>query len=156
MLTRTIDFIKDKDRLASLHAQCFPQAWNAKTFADFAPTAQGLLLSINSADRENSRTTDVGFIIYTIAADQADLITLGVIPQSQQQGAGRFLMEQAFAHLKSLGVEKLFLEVATDNTAALALYKSTGFVQVGTRPNYYKNERGEITDAAVLHKKIVS
>ncbi len=109
-----------------------------------------------SLESEHSLIIDIGFIIYTIAADQADLITLGVIPQSQQQGAGRFLMEQAFVHLKSLGVEKLFLEVATDNAAALALYKSTGFAQVGTRPNYYKNERGEITDAAVLHKKIVS
>jgi ribosomal protein S18 acetylase RimI-like enzyme len=201
MHSRPIDFINDAEILAALHAQCFPKGWNAKTFADFAPTAQGLLLSINSTESEHSRTTDtnhpsypknfwtpacagdslgerihseripcegrgpvlsgfkggwydVGFIIYTIAADQADLVTLGIIPQSQQHGAGRFLIEQAFVHLKSLGVEKLFLEVAIDNAAALALYTRTGFVQVGTRPQYYTRTTGASTDAAVLLKTI--
>ncbi len=154
MHTRTIDFINDAEILASLHAQCFLKSWNAKTFADFAKTAQGLLLSMPSLESENSLTINIGFIIYAVAADQADLVTLGILPEHRQNGAGRCLIEQAFAHLKSLGVEKLFLEVATDNAAALALYKSTGFVQVGTRPQYYPQETGRSTDAAVLLKEL--
>jgi ribosomal-protein-alanine N-acetyltransferase len=156
MLTRPIDFIHDADILASLHTQCFPQAWNAKTFANFATTAQGLLLSVNAADSENSRTTNIGFVIYSIAADQADLITLGVIPQSQQQGAGRLLLEHAFLHLSGVGVKELFLEVSVQNAAALALYKRMGFLQVGTRPRYYEDEEGTFTDAAIFFKKVSS
>jgi ribosomal-protein-alanine N-acetyltransferase len=154
MHIQPIDFINDKDCLASLHAQCFPKSWSAKTFADFAKTAQGLLLSMPSPESEHSLIIDIGFIIYSIAADQADLITLGIIPQSQQQGAGRFLLAHAFEHLYSIGVKELFLEVATDNAAALALYKRTGFVQVGTRPQYYPQETGGFTDAVVLVKEL--
>ncbi len=154
MHTQPIDFINDADILASLHAQCFQKAWNEKTFANFSKTAQGLLLSIPSPESEHSLIIDIGFIIYSIAADQADLITIGIIPSSQQKGAGRFLMEQAFVHLKSLDVEKLFLEVAIDNAAALALYTRTGFVQVGTRPQYYPQETRDFTDAVILVKEL--
>lgn len=154
MYTIAIDFARDTHTLAALHTQCFSEAWDAKTFANFSQTAQGLLLSMPSPESEHSLAIDIGFIIYTIAADQADLITIGIIPHSQRNGAGRFLMEQAFAHLKSLGVEKLFLEVAIDNAAAFALYTRTGFVQVGTRPQYYPQETGDFTDAVILVKEL--
>jgi len=40
---------------------------------------------------------------------------------------------------------ELFLEVAADNVAAIALYKATGFVAVGRRKDYYQNKNA--TDA---------
>ena len=36
------------------------------------------------------------------------------------------------------GDATIFLEVRTDNAAAIALYESEGFVQVGLRKRYYR------------------
>ena len=44
------------------------------------------------------------------------------------------------------GATAMFLEVATGNAAALALYTGAGFVEVGRRRRYYADGR----DALVL------
>jgi ribosomal-protein-alanine N-acetyltransferase len=43
----------------------------------------------------------------------------------------------------------MFLEVAVDNVAALALYRSRGFEAVGRRPGYYSRPDGPI-DAMIM------
>jgi ribosomal-protein-alanine N-acetyltransferase len=55
-------------------------------------------------------------------------------------------MEAAAAFARASGAASLFLEVADDNVAALALYERLGFVTVGMRPNYYA--RGATSVAA--------
>ncbi|OBI27334.1 ribosomal-protein-alanine N-acetyltransferase [Mycobacterium sp. E1386] len=61
--------------------------------------------------------------------------TIGVDPAYQGQGTGRRLLDEllVFAHG---GV--VFLEVRTDNEAAIALYRSVGFEQIGLRRRYYR------------------
>jgi ribosomal-protein-alanine N-acetyltransferase len=47
-------------------------------------------------------------------------------------------------------VKRLFLEVAADNDAAVALYESLGFKIAGGRRAYYHRVGGENVDAVVL------
>ena len=54
---------------------------------------------------------------------------------------------------KARGVEIVFLEVAQDNTAALALYKTTGYDAIGMRKNYYKRAGGRVS-AVTLRKQL--
>ncbi|OBG72096.1 MULTISPECIES: ribosomal protein S18-alanine N-acetyltransferase [unclassified Mycobacterium] len=61
--------------------------------------------------------------------------TIGVDPAYQGRGIGRRLLEELLAFADG-GV--VYLEVRTDNEAALALYRSTGFEQVGLRRRYYR------------------
>lgn len=61
--------------------------------------------------------------------------TIGVDPAYQGRGIGRRLLEELLAFADG-GV--VYLEVRTDNAAALALYRSTGFEQVGLRRRYYR------------------
>jgi ribosomal protein S18 acetylase RimI-like enzyme len=44
----------------------------------------------------------------------------------------------------------MFLEVGTDNPAALALYTSLGFQRVGARKGYYASHSQSAGDALVL------
>jgi ribosomal-protein-alanine N-acetyltransferase len=44
----------------------------------------------------------------------------------------------------------VFLEVRPSNTAAVALYESLGFNEIGMRPGYYKTENGEREDALMM------
>jgi ribosomal-protein-alanine N-acetyltransferase len=61
--------------------------------------------------------------------------TIGVDPAYQGQGIGRRMLAELL-NFADRGV--VFLEVRTDNEAALALYRSMGFEQVGLRRRYYR------------------
>ena len=61
--------------------------------------------------------------------------TIGVDPAYQARGIGRRLLDQL---LDFAGGGVVYLEVRTDNEAAIALYRSVGFDQVGLRRRYYR------------------
>jgi [ribosomal protein S18]-alanine N-acetyltransferase len=61
--------------------------------------------------------------------------TIGVDPAYQGRGIGRRLLEDLLAFADG-GV--VYLEVRTDNEAAIALYRSVGFEQIGLRKRYYR------------------
>lgn len=61
--------------------------------------------------------------------------TIGVEPAYQGRGIGRRLLDDLLAFADG-GV--VYLEVRTDNEAAIALYRSAGFEQIGLRRRYYR------------------
>ncbi len=61
--------------------------------------------------------------------------TIGVDPAYQGQGIGRRLLDELLDFADG-GV--VYLEVRTDNQAAIALYRSAGFTQIGLRRRYYR------------------
>ena len=61
--------------------------------------------------------------------------TIGVDPAYQGRGIGRRLLDELLDFADG-GV--VYLEVRTDNEAAIALYRSTGFEQIGLRRRYYR------------------
>ncbi|MCV7194467.1 ribosomal protein S18-alanine N-acetyltransferase [Mycolicibacterium brumae] len=66
--------------------------------------------------------------------------TIGVDPDYQGRGIGRRLL----ADLLEFACDgPTFLEVRTDNAAAIALYESVGFETVGLRKNYYPGSRAD-------------
>jgi len=68
---------------------------------------------------------------------EASVHTIGVEPDSQGQGIGTALLLALLARADELEAP-VFLEVRTDNTAALALYERHGFERVGVRKRYYQ------------------
>jgi len=64
-----------------------------------------------------------------------EIHTIGVDPAYQGQGIGRRMMTDLLDYASDGTV---FLEVRTDNEAAIALYESLGFVNVGLRRRYYR------------------
>ncbi len=68
---------------------------------------------------------------------EAEVHTLGVDPRHQGRGLGRALLRALLARADRFGAET-FLEVRTDNQAAIGLYEAHGFEQVGVRKRYYQ------------------
>ena len=64
-----------------------------------------------------------------------EIHTIGVDAAYQGQGIGRQLLT---ALLEYANGGTIFLEVRTDNEAAISLYESVGFVRVGRRRRYYR------------------
>lgn len=68
--------------------------------------------------------------------DQAELLNIAVDPACQGQGIARRLMQHFMAELPR-PLTEVFLEVRESNAAAIALYDSLGFNEIGRRENYY-------------------
>jgi [ribosomal protein S18]-alanine N-acetyltransferase len=68
---------------------------------------------------------------------EAEVHTIGVAPEHQRRGAGRALLRALLAHADEHRATT-FLEVRTDNEAAIALYRNHGFEVVGLRKRYYQ------------------
>lgn len=80
------------------------------------------------------------FIVFRVAGGIVDICYLETVDQYRRQG----LMAQLLRRLISLQGKnsEIWLEVGEGNHAARQLYSLFGFVQVGTRPEYYAN--GEV------------
>ncbi|MDG3008936.1 ribosomal protein S18-alanine N-acetyltransferase [Rhodococcus sp. D2-41] len=63
--------------------------------------------------------------------------TIGVDPAQQGRGIGRLLLDDLLAAADARG-GPVWLEVRTDNEAAIGLYRSAGFELMGLRKRYYR------------------
>ncbi len=136
--------------IAEMHVTLFDPAWSAAS-------VQKLLEHPGSSSligKHGFPKQSVGFILAQIAADEAEILSIGVIGPWQRKGLGMRLIEAASRSFKRASVSKVFLEVAADNDAALGLYRKAGFEQVGTRPGYYQRGDGAAVDALQLAKSI--
>jgi ribosomal-protein-alanine N-acetyltransferase len=89
----------------------------------------------------------VGHGIISAAGGQADLLTIAIDPAQQGKGLGRQLLEHIELRAEALGADTLFLEVRESNTAAIKLYETAGFNELGRRNNYYPAANGGKEDA---------
>jgi ribosomal-protein-alanine N-acetyltransferase len=135
----------DAAAAAVCHAASFAKAWDANAIA--AHIDKDLALGAFNPDL-------CGFVILSHAADQAEIITLAVLPALRRAGLARGLVDAAFKALKQRGAAVVFLEVAEDNQAAIGLYRASGFVPMGRRPAYYKRAGGRV--AALTYRKNLS
>jgi ribosomal-protein-alanine N-acetyltransferase len=124
-----------------LHRSAFTRqrSWSAREFE--------VLLSQPSTVLTSTRN---GFGIIRVIEPEAELLTLAVAPSAQRNGLGTRLVTTLLASAQAFGATETFLEVAADNSAALALYNRAGFTRTGTRPNYYRYPDGGIEDAILL------
>jgi [ribosomal protein S18]-alanine N-acetyltransferase len=131
--------------VARIHAVLFDPPWDhAAILKLLEHPAAAALVATAGMKREPA-----GFILAQIAADEAEILSVGVAPQWQRLGLGRRLVEGLIRAAHRAEVRRLFLEVAADNDAALRLYRSLDFRPVGVRPKYYK-KGGQMVDALVF------
>ena len=67
---------------------------------------------------------------YRAAPPTADLVIDGIVVDGPRRGVGRALLDRAAQAARQAGHPGLRAEVEVRNTAALAFYAATGFVQV--------------------------
>lgn len=126
------------EKLSNLHKKCFPsKPWSADDFRDLKNSGCEIIMSEN------------GFIVYRIAVDEAEIITIGVNPEMRRNGIASAMIGIIEKNLKNQNVKKIFLEVASTNIPAQKLYKNCGFKTVGLRPKYYDG-----IDAILMSKDI--
>jgi ribosomal-protein-alanine N-acetyltransferase len=136
----------DASALAHLHRRCFDAAWDEAAFRSLLDNhATRAYLARDAVANEVQ-----GFIAIQIAADESEILSLGVVPQARGRGFAKALVAHAGADAHAAGARSMFLEVAADNAAARALYASLGFTETGRRAAYYGRGAGAPVDALCL------
>lgn len=132
---------------AALHATCFttPRPWSEDEFTSLLDSP----LTVFCGDAK-------GFALGRVVVDEAELLTIAVAPENRRDGHGRHLLNSFLDQSQTRGAETCFLEVAANNAAALALYRSLKFQETGRRLKYYAQSKGEHIDAILLSKRLKS
>lgn len=79
----------------------------------------------------------VGLASLRAVLDEADVGNVAVAQRFRRQGIARRLMDALLREAAARGVRTVHLEARAGNGAAIGLYRSLGFVQVGFRRGFY-------------------
>jgi ribosomal-protein-alanine N-acetyltransferase len=143
----------DAGALHALYTECFAEPFAEESFRALL-ASPGMWAVLARRDGK-----EVGFAIARCVADEAEVISIGVAPTVRRRGVGAALLADVMARAVAYGAASIFLEVAEDNAAAIALYLSAGFEKVGRRPRYYPRKTSGPVAALIMRynvKKSVS
>ena len=130
-------------QVAELEKLCFSDPWSENSVASELKNPLSLwLVALDDA-------TVAGYIGSQSVQGEADMMNVAVHPDYRRKGIARQLVTELVAALAKKGVHSLALEVRASNAPAIALYEQLGFIQVGLRPNYYRNPK---ENALILKK----
>lgn len=133
------------DALAALERVCFSRPWSRQMLADELDNQCAAFLTALEPDTDRV----IGYAGLLVAADEGYITNVAVEPSRRRQGVAAQLLQvfDSFARANKLAF--LTLEVRPSNGAAIALYRSFGFEEVGRRRNYYDLPK---EDALILTK----
>lgn len=126
--------------IAQLHAKLFDQPWDEASIKALLDHPASTSLIAVAGNPQLIK----GFIIAQLAADEAEILSVGVSPDWQRSGLGARLLEGLCRASKRGEARRVFLEVAEDNAAARALYAKMGFKVTGRRKGYYLRAGGKV------------
>jgi ribosomal-protein-alanine N-acetyltransferase len=140
--------------VAALHRLIFPRPrerpWSSDEFSALlaTPGCFGHVLVDSADDRP------CGLILLRVAADEAEILTIGVLPERRRRRGAARLLDRAMAECATRGARVLFLDVADDNEAARRFYARQGFSEIGTRPSYYARGAAAPVAALVMRREL--
>ena len=136
--------------LAALHEACFDDGWGVGAMSRILdmPGISARLAVTAGGDNPT------GFVIWRVAAEEAEIVTIGVRPGDRGGGIGHRLVAAAEDAAAAAGARRMMLEVAAGNAAALALYRAAGYQRVGRRRAFYRDPVGAAEDAVVMARPL--
>lgn len=138
----------DLDEVMAIETAVYPFPWTRGIFADCLKVAYSCWVH-----REQGELR--GYCVMALGPAEAHILTLCVHPLYQRQGHARMIMDFMLRLARKWEASTIFLEVRPSNDAAIALYTSLNFVEVGRRPNYYPAENNRREDALIMARSFV-
>jgi ribosomal-protein-alanine N-acetyltransferase len=86
-------------------------------------------------------------LVLWMILDEAHIATIATHPQFRRRGFAKQMLMKSLAAARDEGARSALLEVRTRHVVAQKIYCDIGFVEVGRRPKYYR-DNGE--DAVLM------
>lgn len=97
---------------------------------------------------------DDGALLALIVADECEILAIATDPAVQRTGIASSLLKELFEIAARRNANRVFLEVALQNSPARKFYAGKGFAQVGLRKKYYTLRDGTKDDAVLLSRAV--
>ena len=131
----------------SLDKELFPYSpWSASQYKEefSAPTRHFVVAIDESQDI-------IGYAgVFAPGQAEADILTVGVVPEHRGKGIAKALMVLITDWAKAQGSIAMMLEVKIDNPEAIGLYESLGYSKLNVRKDYF----GAGLDAQVMRLEL--
>lgn len=132
----------DLDAVIAIEESVYPFPWTRGIFND-------CLLVGYSCWVYQQQENVVGYVVMSIAAGEAHILTLAVHPDFQRRGFAKIILDHALETSKAHGADTIYLEVRPSNVRAVDIYRKAGFNEIGIRKDYYPDVNGR-EDALVM------
>jgi ribosomal-protein-alanine acetyltransferase len=144
----------DADSILAVQSSCPELApWSKRDYEAMAEGSTVGWVALKPAPAGMSATSDtpalVGFITARVAADEIEILNLGVDPNERRHGVAKALLKAAIAWGVENHARQAFLEVRASNSVAVQFYESFGFHAVGKRAKYYTSPVEDALQLAV-------
>lgn len=121
-------------KLAELEKICFSQPWSEKSLEEELDNHTAhFIVAVNQNEKI------MGYMGSFVVCESCYVSNIAVFPDFRRKGVGRALIKATFRMAHKEGAESVSLEVRPSNEAAIALYTSMGFEEVGLRRNFYRD-----------------
>lgn len=129
IIEKVSDLEKDAKFIAEIEKHCFSTPWSIEQVKSSDSSTVFFLAKIDN--------NVVGYGgMYTVL-DEGYVTNIGVIPQFRRKGIGAKIVNKLINYSIENSLSFLSLEVRVSNVAAINLYTSFGFKEVGKRKNFY-------------------
>ena len=125
----------DIKNVARLEEKYFSQPWSEDGLRHYLENGQTLFI-VAKHDSEVA-----GYAAVLCAADEGNLVSIAVDEEFRNMGIAREILDILYEELVKNGVEKIFLEVRESNEAAISLYRSENFEEIGKRKGFYEKPK---------------
>ena len=136
------------DELEKLERICFSRPWSRKMLAEELENQCAAFL----VAEEPVPGKVVGYAGLLVVADEGYITNVAVFPEYRRRGVAAQIIDVFCKFSQGNHLAFLTLEVRPSNTAAIELYRSFGFEEVGRRKNYYDLPK---EDALILTRNFV-
>tara|TARA_Y100000590_G_scaffold266442_1_gene299268 strand:- start:2790 stop:3299 length:510 start_codon:yes stop_codon:yes gene_type:complete len=85
-------------------------------------------------------------------ARKGHVVSFAILEEYRLKGIGKKIVEQAIEGMKVKKCNEAYLEVRTDNQAAIRLYENFGFSKIATLNAYYKDGKNAFLMSTRLNK----
>jgi ribosomal-protein-alanine N-acetyltransferase len=126
----------DVDAVLAIEQAVQAYPWTRGNFIDALDN--GYICRVDETESGEIR----GYAVLMPVVDEAELLTIGVATPQQRKGRGRMMLSEMQDVARAKHLQRVFLEVRSTNAAAIALYCSAGFSEIGVRRGYYRNADG--------------
>ena len=134
---------RDVSGIAAIEEICFSDPWCERDILGYVSTEGGMCFVALREGRV------IAYILGRLIAPEAEIYRIAVLPEERRRGVGYRLLDLAMKTERGRGLETVFLEVRSENTAAINLYTAYGFERAGIRKKYYKDP---VDDAIIMLK----
>ena len=131
----------------SLDKELFPYSpWSSSQYKEeFSAPTRHFVVAVDEAQ------SIIGYAgVFAPGHAEADILTVGVVPQHRGKGVAKALMALITEWAKGQGSIAMMLEVKIDNPEAIGLYESLGYAKLNVRKDYF----GAGLDALVMRLEL--